>query len=296
LCKKPNPFTAGVGVCSTVNTAVMRIIAVVGCQRSGTTLTGQILGAHPNAVLLDEPDGVYRWFRAKAAGKVNAGNRFQSVLERAMGKYRFPASRFTQNAEEIELHPHVTTLVLKAPNLTFDCVTLANFPIPVSIVYPVRDPRSVVASMMRLEQNDFAGNQLRIIGKRTETTAFHLERETLAAEDEPLWVRCATVWKIKSGLAAEFRKSGLSVFQFRYEDLVQRPEIVAEMQSQCGLEVAAELLNPETVYAGKGPGGTKRTRPVDTDSLHSWKQYLDEVKEAEVMRASSPLAAHFGYT
>ena len=31
------------------------LVFIVGCQRSGTTLTGQILGAHPNAILLDEP-------------------------------------------------------------------------------------------------------------------------------------------------------------------------------------------------------------------------------------------------
>ena len=36
-------------------------ILIVGCQRSGTTLMAQIIGAHPSAVMIDEDDGLYRW-------------------------------------------------------------------------------------------------------------------------------------------------------------------------------------------------------------------------------------------
>jgi hypothetical protein len=36
-------------------------ILVVGCQRSGTTLMAQIIGAHPLAVMIDENDGLYNW-------------------------------------------------------------------------------------------------------------------------------------------------------------------------------------------------------------------------------------------
>lgn len=38
---------------------IERVVAIVGCQRSGTTLTGQIVGAHPQAFLVDEFDGLY---------------------------------------------------------------------------------------------------------------------------------------------------------------------------------------------------------------------------------------------
>ncbi len=29
-------------------------VIIAGCQRSGTTLTGHIIGAHPNAILIDD--------------------------------------------------------------------------------------------------------------------------------------------------------------------------------------------------------------------------------------------------
>lgn len=33
----------------------LHIVVIAGSQRSGTTLVGQILGSHPNALLIDEP-------------------------------------------------------------------------------------------------------------------------------------------------------------------------------------------------------------------------------------------------
>jgi hypothetical protein len=276
--------------------SIQRIVVVVGCQRSGTTLTGQIIGAHPNSVLLDEGDAMYRWFRAKVDAGSNESDHYQMMLSRAETKYRVAADRFTRRADKIELLSNVTTLVLKAPNLTYDFKKLGRLSVPVNVVYPVRDPRSVVASMMRLSERDFVGNQLHLIGERPWMMAvFGPEQETLASEQEPLWIRRAALWKIKSGLAPEFREAGLPVFQFRYEDLVQRKEIVGEMLSHCGLEFAEETLNPELAYVGKGPGKTDRTRPIDGDSLQSWKQYLDDAKEADVLRISNPLAESFGY-
>ena len=130
--------------------SAQQIVAVVGCQRSGTTLTGQILGAHPNAVLLDENEGLYPWFRAKLAGGQGLDRKFQAMLARVLKKYRNPWNKFGERGDKLRLLPHITTLVLKAPNLTYDYTALMNFPAPVSIVYPVRDPRSVVASMIRL--------------------------------------------------------------------------------------------------------------------------------------------------
>ena len=46
---------------------IERITIVTGCQRSGTTLTGQILGAHPSAFLIDETDELYQLEAAKIA-------------------------------------------------------------------------------------------------------------------------------------------------------------------------------------------------------------------------------------
>lgn len=49
---------------------IEKIVVIAGCQRSGTTLVGQVLGAHPKAILIDETDGLYDWF-ADALGLVD---------------------------------------------------------------------------------------------------------------------------------------------------------------------------------------------------------------------------------
>jgi hypothetical protein len=251
-------------------------------------------------VLLDEPDGVYHWFRAYAAGDSDADDHYRRMLRLASRKYRDLRGRFRRRAGEVSLHAQVRTLVLKAPNLTFDFHVLGTCGLPVSVVYPVRDPRSVVASMMRLQSDrnhaDFGNRQLRLLVKRLSSgVKFDREREMLASKSEPLWARCATVWKIKTGLAPRFREAKLDVFQFRYEDLVQRRDLTEELLVHCGLERGMDAFSPEAVYQGKGPGGTDRTRSIDDSSLQSWSDCLDASKEADVMRISHPLALSFGY-
>jgi hypothetical protein len=276
--------------------SVRRVIAVVGCQRSGTTLTGQILGAHPHAVLIDEPDGLYPWFHAAAEGRAEAQGLVRAMLRRAAAKYRDPRGRFSEHGDDLVLSARVGVLVLKAPNLSYDHEKLGTFPVPVSIVYPVRDPRAVTASMARLDHIDFVGNQLRLIDQRPATAAeFRAERQTLANDHESPWVLHATLWKVKSGLAPKFRRSGLPVYQFRYEDLVRDPGAVADLLNGCGLAHGAVPGAFDAVYVGSGPGGTVRTRSIDQAALMSWKTHIDGEKEADVLRVAGPLAKSFGY-
>jgi len=277
--------------------SIQHIIAVVGCQRSGTTLTGQILGAHPKAVLIDEPDGLYPWFHAMAEGRSDAHRLAATMFHRAGAKYRDPRSRFNDREDGRVLSAAISVLVLKAPNLSYDFEKLAALPVPLNIVYPVRDPRAVVASMARLRHIDFVGNQLRHIEERPSVAAeLEAERQALADDRKPPWVRYATVWKVKSGLAPRFRQFGLPVHQFRYEDLVQDPDsVVRDLSHCCGLDDSTLLTGFNGVYVGYGPGGTDRTREIDQAVLRNWNACLDAEREADVLSVAGPLARSFGY-
>ena len=120
---------------------------IAGCQRSGTTLTGQIIGAHPKAMLIDEPDGLYNWFKNQDQMSGESGIMFQRLVEKADKKYRPRFKRLRK--KDGKLKPEIDHLVLKAPNLTYNFVKLSRLKKDVSILYPIRDPRSVVASMAR---------------------------------------------------------------------------------------------------------------------------------------------------
>lgn len=276
--------------------SIQKIIAVVGCQRSGTTLTGQILGAHPNAVLIDEPDGLYPWFHAVAEGRADAQDHVRRMLRNVAEKYSDPHSRFIQCGDTISLDPSIRVLVFKAPNLSYDWEKLSAFPIPIKLVYPVRDPRAVVASMARLDHIDFVGKQRHLIeGRPAAIAEFRAELKMLTDDSLPTWLHHTIIWKVKSGLAAKFRQYGLPVLQFRYEDLVHDPNaIIDNLTSYCFAD-GILLRDTDVTYFGFGPGGTDRTRSIDNLSLLAWKTTTIMEKETEVLRAASPLAESFRY-
>ena len=62
-------------------------IIILGCQRSGTTLTGNVIGGHPDTFLIDENEGVYDWFNAIAKGKDGDQEVLDSIVQKAAGKY-----------------------------------------------------------------------------------------------------------------------------------------------------------------------------------------------------------------
>lgn len=277
--------------------AIRRVIAVVGCQRSGTTLTGQVLGALPEALLIDEFDGLYPWFHAFVSEGRDEGGLFDRVLVQAAEKYRSDDKRSCMVDDRLGLSPSVKVLVLKAPNLTFDEEKLARFPLPVTVVYPVRDPRAVVASMDRLSQIDFLGNQAKLMAERPLLVARHAaEHRRIVGGDEPAWSRRAVLWRLKSGRAPDFRRAGLPVHSLRYEDLVSRPEaVIPSLLKACGFGAWEHPTPAHEVYRGLGPGATDRTRSVDTSSMEAWRSALSPTQQADVMAAAQPLAGVLGY-
>jgi len=273
-----------------------KIIIIVGCQRSGTTLCGQILGAHEHTLLIDEADELYSWFHA-AVGELDcATSLWQNVLEKAQSKYVKPEMRIKKKNSEYSLADGITTLVLKAPNLTFDFEAISQLNCLVHIIYPVRDPRSVVASMAR-SPVPFVANQLKHL-KRVPAVGqiFSKDASVLADETNPAWIRAAKVWAIKSNLASEFSKRGLPVFSFKYENLVMNPKpLIDEFLAFCGLPISNSPYHHEAIYQGYGPGKTHRERSIYTKSLDNWSSVLENDQEEAVLNACAPHAASFGY-
>ncbi len=276
---------------------IKSLIVIVGCQRSGTTLCGQILGAHPNCILLDEPDGLYPWFDKTDDGKLDEGHALKKLLNRADQKYKPDFKRKSGSGMEAVFKPSVHHLVLKAPNLTYAAEQLANLDLPVSIIYPVRDPRAVVASMQGLDfivemdrrQVDWAQR----FPKVAEANEPLLQRMNSETEQH---TRLALVWKLKTGLLDSFHRAGLNPMVFRYEDFVTEPETYRKsMFAHCGLSFhASDPIHPE-VFQGRGPGLTERGRPVDAVSLNKWKDRLSEEQALDILREAGSLAEKYDY-
>ena len=251
-----------------------RMVFVVGCQRSGTTLTGQILGAHPNAVLIDEPDGSMRWMRAtfeSGASPTASLQRWRS-LRSARANYKNPRERFTLLGR---VRKQISHLILKSPNLTFFSRQIAARYPGSPVVYLVRDVRDVVASVSHTRPEILESQTERIRARPELFERFPKETELLFDPGTPAYARTAAMAVIKMSLGEDFQRVGLPTMRVRYEDLVSEPQRwVPRLLAHVGLPVASEPLAHHRTLDGVGPGGTLRSRAIDTDSMGRWRTAL----------------------
>ncbi len=278
---------------------VEKLIIVVGCQRSGTTLSAQTLGAPPNSLLLDESDGIYEWFRSYTAKEATSDRLLNSMLDRCRAKYAEVEQRIiSHGGVRFSLAADVRYLVLKAPNLTYDFSVIATLSLPVVVVYPVRDPRSVVASMLELKHIDFVNNQLRLIARSSEVAKdFAREVALLADTKHPLCLRHAFIWLIKSRLYGRFVEHGIPTFTFRYEDLITHPRNTClELTAALNIPFHEDMLAHQTVYVGQAQGRTDRTRGIEESSLSKWSATLSQAEEEQILSVAGTMMQKLGYT
>ncbi len=275
-----------------------QVVVVAGCQRSGTTLVGQILGSHPLAYLVDEPDGLYEWFEALSEMRADSDHLLKNMLRSARTKYQ--QSIFRENRNATDKRPpwrQASHLVLKAPNLTYSYDALKCFERPVRIIYPVRDARAVVASMGRLGHHDFVARQIEWIGKTPQVAKELAEELTMLSDpDVPSHIKRAMIWRIKTTMYQRFVERDIPTFVFRYEELVADPDTMsARVAKEAGLPASLAPLSPSAVYRGMGPGLTVRSRPVDRASLESWSHRLQPQEIADILSIAGPVMKDLGY-
>ncbi len=270
------------------------LIIVTGCQRSGTTLLGQMLGAHPNAFLIDEPDGLYPWFDSFIENESFSSNQFGELIERANLKYSDRKAKFDQKNGVLK---NISHLVLKAPNLAYYFDQIASLKTTSTIVFPVRDVRAVASSMAKLPHIDMVANQIKWLKRNLVMAERHQnDLEKLQDPNRSQHIKRAIVWRIKTGIFNDYQIKKLKPIVFRYEDLVSTPyEYCGTICHQTNLSDSSKMLQHENFYVGIGPGSTRRSRPIDTESLASWADHLSEQEQLEILEEAQSLMTELGY-
>ncbi|MBD8524876.1 sulfotransferase [Pseudomarimonas arenosa] len=272
----------------------LTLVVVTGCQRSGTTLLGQMIGAHPSAFLVDEPD-VYPLLDSILQQSADSEQLLRETVQSVCKQYR------NKDRCDIDgvLLPTVTHLVFKAPNAVFEYATFRELSASqFKFVFAVRDARDVVASMARLSHIKMVENQTRWFGKSSAKTQARHEQQFALTQDSSLSlpVRRAHMWAVKTGLFKEFCAPPLNGIRVDYHALVASPSVIrAEVLQYCGL-VAEDARDHETEFLGLGPGFTARQRPVDSSSVARWKHSLSAVDEEQVWNIAAPLMQELGYS
>lgn len=270
----------------------IQVILIVGCQRSGTTLLGQILGSHPNAVLIDEDDGATPLALALCSSGCLDPDLLRPALLKARTKYR-DDDRITA---EGDLGHGITHVVLKAPNATYELEALQRLTQPPRLLFAVRDVRDVVASIARLPHIMMVANQVRRIrGNPAAAQRFSSDLERLDKADLAAHVGSAIVWRIKNSYQDQFTSAPLDAMLVRYEEVVGDTELAtSRLYQHVGLQSLAHPGHPD-VMRGMGPGLTLRSRPVDSASVQRWQRSLTPTQEQEVWDEAGDLMRTFGY-
>jgi hypothetical protein len=243
-----------------------RFVLVVGCQRSGTTLVGNMLGAHPVAVLVDEDEGAYRMVSAIAGGE-----EIEPVLQSLLPRARLKYSDFRR--VETAMPSHV---VLKAPNATFLADVLRYSALPLSFVFVARNVCEVVHSMLGLTHVPMVENQCKRMAAVPAIASRFADEIALLGDPaiEP-HVKAATIWRVKTGLYREFCAPPCVALLVRYDDLVDAPEQWSiRMWAHAGMPCVGPVVAHNDVMHGMAIGNTNRGRGVDKASRSLWKETI----------------------
>lgn len=261
-------------------------VLITGCQRSGTTLMHLILDSHPDIVSFDEFD--YR--------------------EDNLSTY-LSAS---------EYGPRVA---FKLPTYASGISWIRRLLPELQVVWCVRDPRDVVASMLALRftlsQNSSISwcsdpmgaakeidNCVPVLAPHTaEEIGPYLERyraiqslPPLARSREDDVFVGALCWRIKNEIPSLYEKEGILYYQVRYENLVRQPrEEISRLMASLGVQWHDDVLRHHKLHTGIHLGGTDFSRAIDSTKVGRWRTDLNSAEVDVVQRLTSDVACKFGY-
>jgi Sulfotransferase family len=259
------------------------IVFIVGCARSGTSILGEVVAAHPRVTYLYEVSSIWnRVFPDRPDDRLTAADASPEAVERLEEEL---GARIADRARDV--------LIEKNPKHTLRIPLLdAAFP-ACQIVHLIRDGRDTVASLMFRNRGPQWGH-LRIPGWA----------DLLARYPEENHIRCAHQWRDSVTIGREDGRklSPLRYHEVRFETLVEKPrETVEGLMAFLGLGVTPEMeaVIPRIRDSTSGSYHARRQvrHYVDDHRLRvgRFRENLSEPQVAEVLAVCGDLLRELGY-
>lgn len=265
----------------------------MGCQRSGTTVTGLVLGSHPDCFLVDEDEGAADCLEALVTGdNKRGGSELMSILNAAAHKYQGPEDNSMIRADRSEKR-----LVLKCINQVYDYDRILRSLPDARVVWLVRDARDVICSMRNVDHPITEKQKDRILSADNVCQLYPKEVSLLrkfGKEDEHLIA--AIVWLIKTSLMKHAMKVSEYVFPVKYEKLITNffPAI-SDVLQHLGLEFSEAVTFHHKSYQGMAIGNTDRTVPIHKRGIGRWRTELSETECGEIWDLVGEYMVAYGY-
>lgn len=264
---------------------------LIGHHRSGTNVLTDVLQAHSRVSFIDEPLSMHtRGFPRTDLERWGADGYHPVHLHDALREYPLSRRFFRDLASYLEATPGGQVRGFKE-TLLFEKIPWLLSAVPqLRIVHVVRDPRAVVASLLKHDVDRQWGYADRL----AVYFARHPDSPVEPLLETPL-MRCVTSWKVRQ---YEFRRSveALPVVTVRLEDIVRDDESSLDLiMSFLDLEVERKQLVLRRESERETRGGMYSTYRHKDEVLDGWRRRLSPADQAFVTAACEEELHELGY-
>lgn len=259
-------------------------ILITGCQRSGTTLLNLILDSHNKIKSIDEAD--------------------------------FDITEMEKYLAELNLESHIC---LKLPEESSNMDFIKNKLVRPKVLWLMRDPRDVVASMVNLHLKinrfvsvswalNYSAVEISKILKNIPSqylSQYEDEIEqfisgksipSLLKNDDQVIFEAALCWKLKQISLDVFKDTSVDFQIVKYEDLIKNPrKEITSILSYLNLEWDENVLKHHLIHSGYSIGNTQNDRPIDKNNIGKWVEVLGKEEHEIIEEVCSEVASYFGY-
>ncbi len=255
----------------------MNIALVMGCARSGTSILGELIAAHPEVRYKHEAHAVW--------DKAGLG---ENDSHRLTQQHATPEIKRVIRKKFAEEQGQSTLFAEKCPRSVLRVPFIREVFPEAKLIHLVRDGRDVACSMLP----GIGGNEWRHLKPPSWQQLMHTEQGIM---------RCACAWKSIMEIAAR-DLANTPHFILRYEDLVRNPEPKARelfefLELPLTPEVAAFCANiqNETANSYHAQKQVKWFREDHEVRIGRWRENLSPEDAVLVEELLRPLLAQFEY-
>jgi len=266
---------------------------ILGCQRSGTTLTRLVLDSHSKIHCFDE----YKSYKI-----LHDDNVLKKEIEKYSGKklFGFKTPAYTEQMNNPMLREMVNNTITK--NRFHDS----------KMIFLYRDVRDVISSMKSYVQKEGSSWLERWVLPSIEfweknfsefSDMYKHDLEIIRHSQNKAIASAALYWKVKNNSMIYYENLGISITKVRYEDLVHNSShIIQTILNYLDLEWEDNLLqhneisHDEINQDGLTVGKNDPTKPIHSDSIGRYRHDLSPQEQNEIMKITSDLMSNLGYS
>jgi hypothetical protein len=301
-----------------------KAIFITGCQRSGTNLLNLILDSHPQIKGVDELN-LFHW---EVIAPVAADQEPSEITVEDSEKVVMVDDRIAVHLANPE---YPSSVAFQLPPYASKIAFLKSLLPHLQILWCLRDPRDVVASMLKLRlpyrrsrvnpdgsvqdaptvswpvhsgavvEINHALQQLDQPARQG-LSSYLATYDAIRQKSPPLRTREEAVfmgalrWRLKNELLQVYDRENLPYLVIRYEQIVSDPrQQIETVLEYLGLPWHEDVLRHHELHSGMVTGETDSGRAIDAHNTGKWQESLSDMEVATINEITSSLAIRLGY-